>query len=221
MVEQEGRKPVEINGVIVFENYPLPDGVYNIPNDSETPFVLNVISAQGDKFLEIEDPTAKTNIFFEKDMRFRTYAGGGDFPLIAFELNILKEAFLKHAGQIPPGYKEKERFIDGSKSWSTTKIVVGKKPSSQYIITNIPADDQENNTQFMDIEVKNNGDVLLTRRDMERDKKATMTFKTAENDGKFPIMAEVFTQIAKGMVETQKKANSYRKNIKRKNSNNF
>lgn len=206
MVEEGSKKPFEINGVLVEKNGPV-HGVYNIPSDDESPFILSVFYLTGDAVLGVEDMTMKTGVFFLNGMRFRTSAGGGDFPLIANELNILMKSFLDHRGKIPPGYKERERFIDTGKPRSTTTIRVGKKPSeSKFVITNIPADDQDdgNDTQFMDIEVENNGDVQLTRRDTTRNQKATMTFKTAKNGGKFPIMAEVFTQIAKGMADTEK-----------------
>lgn len=58
------------------------------------------------------------------------------------------------------------------------------------------------------VEVVKNGDVFLTQRNA-RVGTATMLFKTKENGGRYPVVAEAFTRIVERIiraVEKQEKA---------------
>jgi hypothetical protein len=57
--------------------------------------------------------------------------------------------------------------------------------------------------KFLDIEVAQEGDVALTMRNEQFNTEGTMVFRTAENGGKYPILAEAFTKIAEIIAENQ------------------
>ena len=59
-------------------------------------------------------------------------------------------------------------------------------------------------TKFMDILVGKEGNVEVTMRNTDYEIAKTILFKTAENGGKFPIMANVFTRLARALSETRR-----------------
>ena len=189
------------------ETAPIADitGVNEIPSDTKSPLALD-FAFQQDVFLRFTDIKGETDVLLPT-IRFRRYAGGGPFPLIAEELSILPEAFMQYQGQIPPGYKNRQKAKDLFPSYVDIIVKVGKNPDeSRYIIKGIPDGDANpnDNNKFLDIEITKDGNAIVAMRDTRRNNQASVEFKTAENGGKYPIMAEVFTRISERIAKAKK-----------------
>lgn len=180
-----------------------PNRVNNIPGDTPNSLWTVGFSFEWDAFMQFNDSTGKTYLPM---MRFRSQAGGGFLPLISEELSILPRAFMENGGQIVDHGNQNEAN-NQFPSWLNIDIRVGKTPSeSKYIIKGIPDGDAnpEDNNKFLDIEITNEGNAILTMRDTRRNNSALMEFKTKENGGRYPIMAAVFTRIAERIAKTKK-----------------
>lgn len=184
--------------------------IYGIPGDSDNRFSMS-ISATNDMYFTLndsknDDPDAFC-IF--GTMRFRSGVGGGAFPHISAYLVSIMEAFQRHNGQISDEYRKKRHLVlsygpahTNAPSNEGLSVVVGKSPNEpRYIIKGLPNENDIDET--LDIEISQAGDATITLTDFTygRPQVGTMTFKTAENGGKYPIMAEAFTKIAEGIAE--------------------
>lgn len=179
--------------------------VNEIPSDTKSPWVLAFVFQQ-DVFLQFTDATGKTGVLFPP-IRFRSFFGGGALPLINEELSILPKSFMNHQGQMPPEYKKRNKTEDRLPSYVDITVRVGKKPNeSKYIIKGIPDGDAnlDDNNKFLDIEITKDGNAIVTMRDTHRNNQASVEFKTTENGGKYPIMAEVFARIAERIAKAKK-----------------
>lgn len=188
------------------EKAPIADttGVNGIPSDTQSSWVLD-FAFQQDVFLQFTDATGKTDVFFPA-IRFRR-SGCGPFFMLAEELSFLPEAFTKYKGQIFPRYENQSRTEDTPSTFFGTEVRVGKKPNeSRYIIKGIPDGDAnpDDNNKFLDIEITKDGNAIVTMRDTHRNNQASVEFKTTENGGKYPIMAEVFARIAERIAKAKK-----------------
>lgn len=169
--------------------------IENIPSDTGNSWALNVVN-RWDALVQPTDSREKPEIYFPV-MRFRR--SGGPFNFIAEELSILSKAFSDYQGQIPPEYKRQNGKSDLFPSYLNTTVQIGTRPGeSKYIIKGIPDGDAnpDDSSKFMDIEITETGNAILVMRDTRRNNQASIEFKTAQNGGKYPIMAEVFTRIA-------------------------
>ena len=180
------------------------DGIAGIPSDTPSRCELEVVTKY-DYLIQFTDNEKFVPL---PGIRFRT--SGSSMEFICEELSILTRAFRENNGQIPPDYQTKIKKIDTLPSLLDISVQVGKEPSeSRYIIKGIPDDNAgpEDDTRFksMDIEITKEGNAIVTVHDNRRNNQASMEFKTAENGGKFPIMAEVFTRIAERIAKAKKK----------------
>lgn len=179
--------------------------VNDIPSDTPSPWKINLLYKE-DVFLQFEDPTAETGIYFP-EMRFRS-SGSGPFFLLVEELAVLPEAFMNYQGQIPPGYKNRSITADLPSTFFGVKVQVGQKPDeSKYIIKGIPDGNAnpDDNNKFIDIEIAWNGNATVTMRDICHEDSASVEFRTAENGGKYPVLAAVFTHIAERIAKAKTK----------------
>jgi hypothetical protein len=181
-------------------------GIYGIPSDTKSPWTMDFI-IRYDHALQFTDPTGETGIAFPA-IRFRK--SGGPFRFIAEELSILRDSFEKYGGQIPE-YDNRYETENSFPGYVNTTVQVGKKPNEpKYVIKGVPDGDispnNNDDTRFrsIDIEIARNGNAVVTMRDTRRNNQASMEFKTAENGGKYPIMAEVFTRIAKRIANAKR-----------------
>jgi hypothetical protein len=177
--------------------------INDIPSDIKSPWVLN-FEFKYDVFMQFTDSIGKTGIFFPP-IRFRR--SGGPFFLIAEEFAILQEAFENNKGQVPEDYKKRKNNQDIFPSYVDTTFKIGTKPDeSKYIIKGIPDGDvsSEDNNKLMDIEITKGGNAVITMRDIRHNNQASIEFKTAENGGRYPIMAAVFTRIAERITKAKK-----------------
>jgi hypothetical protein len=180
-------------------------GIYGIPSDTKSPWTMDFI-IRYDHALQFTDQAGETGIAFPA-IRFRK--SGGPFNFIAAELSVLRDSFEKYNGQIPE-YDIQNDTEDSFPSYVDTTVWVGKNPDeSKYIIKGIPDGDISPNinddTRYksIDIEIAKNGNAIVTIRHTRRNNQASMEFKTAENGGKYPIMAEVFTRIAERIAKAK------------------
>ncbi len=184
------------------EQGPIADAtnIDNIPSDIASPWKLSLLDKE-DIFLQFQDSTAETDIFF-LPIRFRR-SSCGPFFMLAEELSFLPEAFMKHGGQIFPRYENQSRVIDAPSTFFETEVRIGKNhDESKYIIKRIP--DGDTDDKSIDIEITRDGNAIVTMHDNRRNNQALIEFKTGENGGKYPIMAEVFTRIAKRIANAKK-----------------
>lgn len=187
------------------ELFTAPNGIEGIPSDTPSPWKISLLYKY-DIFLQFNDSTAETGIYLP-GIRFRR-SGCGHFFLIAEELSFLPEAFMNYQGKISPDFENQTRTIDDPSTFAGTEIRVGKKQNeSKYVIKGIPDGNAnpEDNNKFLDIEITNEGNAILTMRDTRRNNQASMKFKTAENGGRYPIMAAVFTRIAERIANAKRR----------------
>lgn len=187
MVEFERRSAMPQTTFKTYENG--SGSVLYISSDVPSPFHMDIRSFSNCTIIEIAD---HTSIQFQ-DMMFEKGS------LVASELSILNKKDTQES--------ETEKEPDPLPSDSPIKITRGKKADSfKYKIERIASDSQKGkSTQFIDLEIGKSGDVTLTRRDYEQQQKADFVFRTAENGGKFPIFAQVFTKIAAEIIKADKK----------------
>ncbi len=205
----ERRDPLATVGQIEIWETHIGRQVNGIPSDAEYPHRLEIMSYGNDTSITMEDFPEENLIPF---MRFRSYSGGGMFPHIPPILNWLAYDLETHQGQIPPDYEDRKwprmdgtSAFTGSPDYSKMEVKKGKnKDEPKYLVKGIP-DEEEGKEQFLDIEVAQDGDVAITMRNELFNKEGTMVFRTAENGGKYPILAAAFTKIAEIIVESQSK----------------
>lgn len=199
-------------------------GVHNIPSDDDSQFTLSIFlstygSALGDVFVQMTDsaaPFITGNGVYLPDMRLRCAFGGGLNPFIAEELSYLPGLFRLYNGHIPENFKlSKARQRLNPLSLIEVEYGMNKNEPKLSII-NIQDDDEQRDelTKFMDIEIANNGNVTLVQRHIRHEldgntwsqveKEGRMLFKTKRNGGEYPLVAEVFTRIAKQITEASR-----------------
>jgi hypothetical protein len=159
-------------------------------------------------------------------MRFNTALGGGSFAMIPEEFSGVVKIFEDHHGQIPTDYrlpiKEQTALVKNL----PVKARRGEKTAAfRYIVVDITDIEQEEQyeekdrdkfTRFMDIMVLKSGDVIVAIKDADNCPKGlAVIFKTAQNGGEFPIIAEVFTRIARRFVEATEKRTIADHNLRR------
>ncbi len=199
-------------------------GVHNIPSDDDSQFTLNVFlstygSALGDVFVQMSD--SATSFITGKrvdlpDMRLRCAIGGGLNPFIAEELSSLPGLFRYYNGHIPEDFKL-SKTRQRLNPHSSIEVEYGmNKNEPKLSIRNIQDDDEQFDelTKFMDIEIANNGNVTLAQRHIRHEpdsntwlqveKEGRMLFKTKKNGGEYPLVAEVFTRIAKRIANASR-----------------
>ena len=150
-----------------------------------------------DLYLRIYSPTTRGPLF---DLRFGTSYGEGAFPGIAEELqNILNTA----SNPMRQPETQHEPYEPERHGQTTVTAQKGREPGQpQYMVQGIPDDESYKPIGFLDIIVEENGDVTLTHRDLKVRTAAQATFKSAQNGGTYPFVAEAFTRIAQSITNT-------------------
>lgn len=202
----EKRGPLAVIGQIEIWDTHIGRGVNKIPDDSNSPSRLNIGSLIDDVAISMDDTVGDNFVF---PMRLRSFAGAGMFPHIPPILNHLAYDLEKYQGQIPPDYKSRKWprmdgvvAFTGSPDYSEIQIKIGENTNEpKYTVRGIP--DEDGNERFLDIEVAQSGEVKIKMRDDYFKTEGTMIFKTVENGGKYPILAEAFTKIAEIIAESQ------------------
>jgi len=136
--------------------------------------------------------------------------GSEIYDFVYEELSIgLIRPFATSDGQIPADYPPLR--IDRTKrlpSHVSTQVQTGT-PNDSFTLRVINIESLDNDPEpeeslaslsFMDIEIAKDGNVTVAIRNVDykkQTKTASVVFKTGENGGKFPLVAEVFTRVAK------------------------
>jgi hypothetical protein len=178
-----------------------PTSVENIPSDDGAPVTLDIFQHE-DLYIKAHDLTGET---FLHALRINANSGGGPYIFVHDEFVIdLIRPFGKTRGQVPADFPPmKIDRSDRLHAYLSTRVQTGKSNDSFRLkVTNIESMNNDDHFQgpcFMDIEVGKDGNVTFALRNIQEkgEAKLSLLFKTAENGGKFPLVAEVFTRVAK------------------------
>jgi hypothetical protein len=142
----EHKGPLTVDGKIQIWETHMGRQISELPDDSESPLRLTIISLFDDVAISMEDTVGENYLPF---MRLRTFAGGGMFPHIPPILNWLAYDLEKHQGQIPPDYKDRKwPRMDGfaafsaSPDYSNVTVKIGESNDEpKYTVIGIPDED--------------------------------------------------------------------------------
>jgi hypothetical protein len=184
--------------------------VEDIPSDDNSLMTMDVNQVPtGDIGIWAHDRSGRR---FISPIRLNSFAGGGPYTFVHAELveGIIR-TFAKTKGQIPADFpKLRLSPSDRLPSYVSTRVERGNSTDSFELkvaniesMDNVPEDEDGLSSQnFLDIEVAKDGNITVTIRNVrygEKDRPARLVFKTAENGGKFPLVAEVFTRVAESL----------------------
>ena len=167
----------------------------DIPNDGQEQTAFNMAShGNSDLFIGLVDLTGESYI---PKLRFNSGFGGPNIELIFEELVLIRDSFRSHRGQlmvIPP----LRAGMDRIPRHLPLKVQKGKDTDPfQLRITDITDDKGYGEMRSqMDLELARAGDVTLAVRGDDEQPPLSIVFKTAENGGRFPVMAQAFGRIA-------------------------
>ncbi len=195
---RQGNGPTIIDGVSVYE-VGRRTGVYDIPSDEpDDTTVMNIDWAFSDAHIRLTD-TNPDRIQANPTMRFRDHFGAPRLPMISALIHTLPSSFLLNKGKEIIKYPVLER--EGIAYGDPVKVELGgDEDDFEFRVTDITEDEEYAGrfTKFMDIVVGKDGNIVVTMRAVRKVKPTvkSILFKTAENGGKFPVMAQVFKRIA-------------------------
>lgn len=184
----------------------------NVPSDTDNRYSLG-IGFDEDVWLQLYDQ-GEGDYF--KPIRFRSPLQGAEIPTIAVEFYNIQRSFSEFGGRIPADLVDYSGLLDSVTLSSTIQVIRSEKQNEPRIkVTGLTDDEQggdEDYSRWMDIAIGRNGDATVTFRQKSYDfvKQiepeeveliGSITFKTEENGGQFPIMAHVFTRIAEGIAK--------------------
>lgn len=206
---------VEPNGQLFFwndlatlERDESSTSLYNIPSDDNSRFTLGLgthTGITGDIVITMRDKIVDDNWTYIKGVRLRGYIGGGFNPFITDEFMSILRNLEKAEFEFDNNQTHERDKINPN-----SNIEVIKKEEPKLSVIGIQDDDGEDG--FIDIFLLNNGDVILRLRN-ERSVTKTgknqrsvgeMLFKTKENGGKNPIIAETLTKIANRIARAKR-----------------
>lgn len=210
---ENGRRPdvIDIDGVSITKEAHSKT-VSNISSDDESGNTL-AFSFLGSTDFAIK-LTGRNDI--SSRMQFNTARGAGSFTMIPEEFSGVTRIFEDHHGQIPTDYQSPTKEQTVLVSHLPIKVKEGEKTAAfRHMVLNITDTKQEERdqeedrygfTRFMDIVVLKSGNVIVAIKDADNCPPGlAVIFKTAQNGGRFPIMAEVFTRITQRFVEAAEK----------------
>ncbi len=180
----------------------------DIPSDGQEQTAFNMAShGNSDLFIGLVDLTGESYI---PKLRFNSGFGGPNIELIFEELVLIRDSFRSHRGQlmvIPP----LRAGIDRIPGHLPLRVQKGKDTDPfQLKITDITDDkgDDEMMRSQMDLELARAGDVTLTVTGDDEQlflkPPLSIVFKTAENGGRFPVMAQAFGRIATRLARARR-----------------
>lgn len=180
--------------------------LHNITSDDDSRFTFSLTTHSGvfgDIFVSMDDEIQDEGWSYFRPLRLRGLFGGGLNPFITEEFISIMD----NIGQPKFKYKEKGRRKKDRIN-SNSAITVERSTDPKLNVKNIGDDDGEDVS--MDIVVQKSGDVLfrLTGKQLVdrtiNNVVGEMLFKTKENDGKNPIMAETLTRIAQRIAKANR-----------------
>ena len=172
----------------------------SIPSDDDSPYILEMLFQHTDiRSFRIADTTAQVYLLA---IRFTGQFGGGTIPIIAEELARICEEEEKENFELVVYPTEDDQVpVDIDSIIKVQSNLEGYK----YKIENIPDDQGVRPVGFLDIMVSRNGDVTIAQRNARHPGEAKMLFKTRENGGSNPVVAEAFTKVAERIVAAAEK----------------
>lgn len=188
------------NDLATLERDESSTSLYNIPSDNNGRFTLDLgtlAEITGDIIITMRDKIVDDNWAYVKGVRLRGEIGGGFNPFITDGFMSILGNFGKAEFEFDNNQTHQRDRINSN---SNIDVVKGEEPKLSVI--GIQDDDGEDG--FIDIFLLNNGDVILRLRNEESVTKAgeiqrvvgEMLFKTKDNGGKNPIIAETLTKLA-------------------------
>lgn len=180
--------------------------IVNIPSDEPSGIRLEMTYILGDVVLTMHGSPSPEETFVVLPMRLRGSGGYNcDMP---YYLGAVPEAFRETEGQLP-----EQDFLEpfpptGYTDFYGTEIVVNDDPEKPWIDIKGMIDDDDptynpdplQRPRRMDLRVDHDGKVTLGLRNLDLDVGASMVFETGENGGKYPILTDTFTKIAKSVA---------------------
>lgn len=179
-----------------------PVSLEDIPSDDGSDVKMDIIQIpNGDLGFWIHGQNSL--IFY---VRINCYSGGGPYGLIHNDFVELIRNFDKANGQIPPGFPPLViDSYDYIPSYAGVRIQEGEATDAFRIraqgiesMDDFPDEDSVRK-KFMDIEVLKDGDVKVNFTKISPTAgqlQVPILFKSAQNGGKFPLIAETFTRAA-------------------------
>ncbi|HVZ11693.1 MAG TPA: hypothetical protein VG965_01565 [Patescibacteria group bacterium] len=191
--------------------------LYNVSSDDDSPFILHIAThngAFGDVWFQIQDPRftmSPDELVHMPNLRFRHDSGGGLNPFISEELYKIPRSFLNHiemdVNKLSDDENEDLHEEEDRINANTTIKVYRDSRKNWFKITDISHDDTDGKLDdFLDIEVTENGNVVLTQRHTEYkldgniefpvEVSGSMLFKSRENGGQNPQITEILRGLA-------------------------
>lgn len=211
-----------------FKNFPRveinkpTDGVLllDIPGDGDVYAALTV-HYNGGISLQI---TNENQILPVPGILFKSEEDGGKFPQIERFLRVLVPAFKDEQPQTSQRIRSKISESNKIDSDSLSQVQVEEDQLTGYLcVSNIMCDPEGKREHLddnkMQIEILPDGNVILTISETKphydkemmqilyETRESSIHFKTKENGGKYPIMNEVFSRIAKSLSYAKKRVN--------------
>lgn len=201
---RDGQGPVVIDGVSIYEGGRVTS-IFNIPSDApdDTGMMDLEWAVNSDAHARLTDSNPD-KIQPNPTMRFRDYFGGPRLPMISALLSTLPKSFLVNQGRHI--VEDPVLSSEGVAYGDPVKVELGTEEDDfELRVTDITEDEEYPGkfSKFMDITVSKNGNVTVTMRAVRRVQPTvkSILFKSGENGGRFPVMAEVFTRIAREIKE--------------------
>lgn len=149
----------------------------DVTSDDNSPFLLSLTlhsAAWGDVWIRLQDSRFRTDsddAIYLPQIRFRSAFGGGLNTFIAEELAQLPDSFYNHI-KIDEGAQFRKEFgIKAEKDRINSNSVLDitrNNDKDGFKIKGLQDDDEMHDelSKFIDLEVTNDGDVILTQRDI-------------------------------------------------------
>lgn len=209
MIDERGLKTGVINTVIDGVSvYFDGSGVQidDIPSDGQEHTAFNMAShGNSDLFIGLVDLTGESYI---PNMRFNSGFGGPNIELIFEELVLIRDSFRSRRGQLMD-VSPLQAGVDIIPRHLSLRVEEGGNEDGYlYRVTGITDDkgygEMDSGSQ-MDLELARSGDVTVRVRGSDEQPPLSIVFKTAENGGRFPVMAQAFGRITQRLARARRR----------------
>ena len=180
--------------------------IEDVPGDGQEQTVFNMAShGNSDLFIGLVDLTGESYI---PNLRFNSGFGGPNIELIFQELVLIRDSFRLRRGQlmdVPP----LQAGVDIIPRHLSLRVEEGGNEDGYlYRVIGI-TDDKEygemGSGSQMNLELARSGDVIVSVKGRDEQLPLSMVFKTAENGGRFPVMAQAFGRITQRLARARRR----------------